>query len=115
MTKNNEQLSEAKIQSTCVQFMWNERPQTRGCFFSVTNNSEHAARGANRKALGLVPGVSDTLFIWETRIYCFEFKTEDGKQSPRQQWWQELIEKQGAIYVVIRSLEQFKKYIDEIL
>lgn len=107
--------SESRIQSTFVTWLWNTHPETRGCFFSVTNNSEHAARGANRKALGLVSGVSDCIFIWKNKIYCVEFKTEIGKQSPRQRWWQDLIEKQGATYVILRSFDQAKEWVEEVI
>lgn len=111
----NEKISEAKIQSTCVIWLWNEHPETRGCFFSVTNNSEHVVRAANRKALGLVAGVSDCIFIWGGKVYGIEFKTEIGKQSPRQQWWQAAIEKQSAEYYIVRSFEDFKELIGLIV
>lgn len=71
--------------------------------------------GAIDKALGLVPGVSDCIFIWKNKIYCVEFKTEIGKQSPRQQWWQDLIEKQGATYIILRSFDQAKEWVEEVI
>lgn len=107
-------LSEAKIQSTCVTWLWNERPETRGCFFSVTNNSEHIARAMQRKALGLIPGVADTIFIWNGKIYAIEFKTESGKQSARQIWWEGIARKQGAEYFIVRDLDGFKEIINDI-
>ena len=107
-------LSEAKIQSSCVTWLWNERPETRGCCFSVTNNSEHIARAMQRKALGLVAGVADTIFIWDGKIYAIEFKTLTGKQSARQIWWAKCWINQGGAYVVIRSLDEFKNMINDI-
>jgi hypothetical protein len=107
--------SEAKIQSSCVIRMNNEYPETRGCFFAVTNNSEHAVRGASRKALGMVSGVSDTLFFWKGQLYCFEFKTEIGVKSPAQKKWQKIIESQGAIYYVVRSEKEFFEIIVRII
>jgi hypothetical protein len=91
--------------------MWNKHPETRGCFFAVTNNSEHAVRGLQRKGLGLVSGISDCLFFWKGILYCFEFKSKTGKQSDRQKWWQNLIENQGAIYYLINDVEIFEKII----
>ena len=111
----NEKISEAKIQSTCVIWLWNEHPETRGCFFSVTNNSEHVVRAANRKALGLVAGVSDCIFIWDGKTYGIEFKTEIGRQSPRQEWWQQAIENQGAKYYIVRSFDEFKALMFQLL
>lgn len=107
--------SEAQIQSKCVIRMNNEFPETRGCFFAVTNNSEHAVRGLQRKALGMVAGVADTLFFWKGKLYCFEFKTEIGRQSDAQKKWQNTIENQGAIYYLVRSEDDFFSKIFKIL
>ena len=109
------ELSEAKIQSACVTWLWNERSETRGLFFSITNNSEHIARAMQRKALGLVAGVSDTIFFWRGKMFCIEFKTPTGKQSARQIWWQNQIVKQGGVYIIVRSLDEFKAVINDIL
>jgi len=108
-------LSEAQIQASCVMWLWNSHPQTRGLFFSVTNNSEHIARAMQRKAVGLIPGVSDCLFIWRGQLYCFEFKTEIGRQSPVQIDWQDKVNRQGIQYYLIRSIEQFKLVMEVIL
>ena len=107
-------ISEAKIQSSCVTWLWNERPETRGCFFSVNNNSEHVGRATLRKSLGLVAGVSDTFLVWGGKSYAIEFKTEKGKQSKRQEWWQGVIESHGVEYVIIRRLDEFKEFIFKV-
>lgn len=108
-------MSESRIQSNCVIRMNNEFPETRGCFFAVTNNSEHVVRGVNRKAMGMVSGVSDTLFFWKGQLYCFEFKTETGKQSASQKKWQKIMEAQSAIYFIVRSEDDFFNKIKIIL
>jgi hypothetical protein len=108
-------LSEAQIQAACVTWIWNTHPETRGLFFAVTNNSEHVARAMQRKAVGLIPGVSDCLFIWRGRTYCFEFKTPTGRQSQAQIEWQRKVTYQGMDYYIIRSLEQFQSNMNEIL
>ena len=74
-------MSEAQIQAACVTWLWNTYPQTRGLFFAVNNNSEHVARAMNRKAVGLVAGVSDTIFLWRGTALLIEFKTPTGRQS----------------------------------
>jgi hypothetical protein len=68
-----------------------------------------------RKAVGLIPGVSDCLFIWRGRTYCFEFKTPTGRQSQAQIEWQRKVTYQGMDYYIIRSLEQFQSNMNEIL
>lgn len=134
-------------------WLWNTHTQTRGLFFSVTNDGaklsvkiireafeyiiqnaynpiaiikkakeviEYCKRGdgiggAIRRALGVVPGVSDCLFIWSGRLYCFEFKTGIGHQSPAQIEWEKKVTSQGVPYFIVRSLEEFKQLIDVIL
>ena len=43
-----------------------------------------------------------------------ELKNAKGKQSKDQILWQELLESQGFMYVVIRSLEEFKKFKEQL-
>jgi len=108
---NDKDMSEAQIQAACVTWLWNTYPQTRGLFFAVNNNSEHVARAMNRKAVGLVAGVSDTIFLWRGKALLIEFKTPTGKQSAKQQEWQERAEAQGFRYYIVRSLEDFQELI----
>lgn len=108
-------MSESQIQAACVMWLWNTRTETRGLFFSVTNNSENIGRAMQRKAVGLVSGVSDCLLIWRGSVYCFEFKTESGRQSPAQIEWMQKVNRQGINYYLVRSLKQFQKIISEIL
>lgn len=108
-------MSEAKIQSDCVKWLWNSHPETRGLFFSVTNNSEHIGRAMQRKSVGLVSGVSDTIFLWDSKTYLIEFKTETGKQSSTQKRWEESVNKQGFQYFIIRSLEEFQRLMIHLM
>jgi len=71
--------------------------------------------GAIAKAMGIIPGVSDTIFLWEGVAHLIEFKTETGRQSPDQVHWQLFVEKAGFDYYIIRSLEQFQGLIEDIL
>lgn len=107
--------SESQIQAECVMWLWNTHPETRGLFFAVTNNSEHVARAMQRKAVGLVSGVSDTIFLWECETYLIEFKTPTGRQSKNQIEWQSKVTTQGFQYFVVRSLEQFQELIKSII
>lgn len=72
----------------------------------------NAIQGAQRKARGVVPGVSDTLMLIARGKYhglCCEFKTETGRQSEAQKEWQSLVESEGYFYFVCRSFEQFQE------
>lgn len=108
-------MSEAQIQAACVTWLWNTCPQTRGLFFAVNNNSEHVARAINRKAVGLVAGVSDTIFLWRGKAHLIEFKTPTGRQSAKQKEWQAKVEAQGFRYYIVRSLEDFQELIRELI
>jgi hypothetical protein len=107
-----------RIQSACVAWFWNTYPQYRELYFCVPNENaredSNAITGAIRRASGIVKGVSDTILFLARGPYhglCVEFKTEVGKQSDAQRLWQSKVEAQGYKYVVIRSLEEFKKLI----
>ena len=107
--------SEQQIQSECVTWLWNTHPETRGLFFAVNNNSEHAVRALQRRAVGLVPGVSDTILLWKGKAYLIEFKTDTGRQSKAQKVWEEKVVGEGFGYFVVRGLGEFKMLIGGII
>lgn len=113
---------EMHIQAQCVAWFWNTYPQYRELYFCVPNENaradSNAITGAIRRASGVIKGVSDTILLVPNGQYiclCVEFKTETGRQSDAQIHWQIKVENVGAKYVVVRSLEQFKKEIREYL
>lgn len=112
-------MSEGKIQADCYSWFWNTFPQYRKCYFAIPNENNRAdssaISGAIRKAMGVTKGVADTFMAVRKGGYgglFIEFKTEVGKQSPEQKQWQIIIENQGYLYRVIRSLEEFKELIN---
>lgn len=119
-TKRARRQEEAKIQAECFKWCWNEHPETRRLLFHVENEEAHGNMidGARRKAMGLVAGVSDLILLMPRGPYhglMIEMKTLTGTQKERQRTWQALVEKQGYMYVVCRSLEQFQTTIDNYL
>ena len=74
-----------------------------------------AIAGAQAKAMGVTSGVSDCLFMWKGETYAFEFKTQIGRQSEKQLWWQEQIESNGFKYFIVRNYENFCEIIKAIL
>ena len=112
-------MSEGKIQADSHSWFWNTFPQYRKCFFSIPNENNRAdssaISGAIRKAMGVTKGVADTMLAIQRGGYggmFVEFKTETGKQSDAQKEWQVIVENQGYLYRVIRSLEEFKELIN---
>lgn len=113
-------MKENKIQSECFLWYWNnyclKNKKPRGFMFSVPNE----LAGSNKitmmqaKAMGLVSGVSDTIILLPNGkiIFC-EFKDEKGKQSERQKEFELIVTNLGFDYILVRSLDQFKKEIYE--
>lgn len=113
---------EGKIQAECFSWFWNTYPQYRKCLFHVPNENDRAdsniIQGAIRKSMGVVAGVADLILMVKRGPYgalCIEMKDERGTQKPAQKEWQVVVENQGYRYVICRSLEQFKKIIEEYL
>ena len=112
-------MSEGKIQADCYRWCYNERPETRKLLFHVPNENDradsNAIQGAIRKRLGLVAGVADLILLMPRGSYhglCIEMKDAHGTQKPAQKEWQVIVENQGYLYRVIRSLEEFKELIN---
>lgn len=120
-------MSESSIQASCVQWLHNAHPETRGLFFCVPNENSRSGyenkrqqliSGSIRKNMGVQSGVSDTILMLPRGCYhalCCEFKTELGTQSSKQIEWQSRVESAGYKYIVVRSLEQFKQEIENYL
>ena len=105
-------LEEFKLQAECFRYHWNERPQERGRLFTVNNNSGGKFEGAIMKAMGVVAGVADMMYLSDAGLIALEFKTPTGRQSPAQKEWQAVIEVVGYRYVIIRTFEEFKQTLN---
>ena len=76
--------------------------------FLVHNNPRNAIDGNRLKAIGLIKGVSDMLYLRDNLPpLCLEFKTAIGTQQPEQKEWQRVAESTGSEYRIIRSMEEF--------
>ncbi|NBW20142.1 MAG: VRR-NUC domain-containing protein [Caulobacteraceae bacterium] len=103
--------SEFKLQAECFQWHWNNFPNDRGRLFTVNNNAPNAYAGSVMKAMGVVAGVSDMIWLSPTGAVMLEFKAEKGKQSLSQKWWQSVVQEAGYRYEVIRSVEDFQRVV----
>lgn len=118
MNKEQQEIkdSEDRIQSDCYQWFHNEGyPEHRGLLCYNLNNSKHKIDGNKNKGLGLQKGRSDLVFYLDRVATMIEMKTPDGYQSPDQKIWQAKIEAQGFEYLIVRSLEEFKKVMLELV
>lgn len=108
--------TESYIQGQCVMWLWNERPETRSKLFEVNNNPLNKIDGARRKAMGMVAGVSDLIYLRDgLPPLCIEMKDAAGVQSQAQKDWQKVAESTGCEYVIIRSLTEFQELFRPIL
>jgi len=116
MTKKLEFMkSESLIQQEIVIWFNNIYPNLRGTLCYNNNNSTGGYRGKVNKFLGVVKGRSDMVLYYKSRAYMIELKNDKGKQSKEQKAWQELMEKQGFTYFIVRSLEDFQRIINIVL
>ena len=108
--------SEDERQHECYIWFHNTYPNLRGCLFAVPNGGARSAlQGKIFKMTGVVPGVSDMIFLYNKVAYLLEFKTDIGIQSPKQIAWQKTMEKQGFAYFIIRDLNLFQQIIKSIV
>jgi len=107
--------SEAAFQQECVIWFHNTYPKLRGLLFHVRNNSSSKREGAYWKALGVMPGVSDLIFLYGCKASLIELKTATGYQSPEQIEWEQKVYEQGINYYVINSIAKFKNLITKII
>jgi hypothetical protein len=103
---------EFKLQSQCFLHHWNKYPEERGLLFTVNNNASDSYQGAVMKAMGVVAGVSDMVYLHPSGAMLLEFKTLKGRQNDRQVWWQGQVEKAGYRYIIIRSFDDFTALLD---
>lgn len=104
---------ESRLQIACVKWFRLQYPKAANLLNSVPNGGARSAvTGAIIKAEGAVRGVAD-LELNIARGGWFglkiEMKTEKGRQSPHQRDWQAEIERQGYMYILVRSFEQFRE------
>jgi hypothetical protein len=113
---------EGRLQAECVKIAWNEYPEMRGLYYAIPNENSrgdsNAITGAIRKSYGIVAGVADTYLAMARGGYFglyIEFKSEVGRQRKEQVEFQQRVEQQGYKYVVVHSVEEWRKEWDEYL
>ena len=103
------------LQAECYKWFHNAYPASRRMLFHVDNNSYNKVIGARKKALGVVKGVSDLIFIVENAVFFLELKVDGNTQSDEQIDFMDKVMERNHEYVVIRSFDQFKSLINSIL
>ena len=107
--------TEEQLQAACYMWAHNSIPEIRGLLCYNLNNSKNARQAAVNKGMGLQPGRSDMVLYWKGRAYMIEMKLPDKGQQPVQKIWEKKIKEQGFEYYIIKTFEQFKELITEIM
>lgn len=110
---------EHRIQSACVRWFRLQYPKMKHNLFSVPNGGKRdAATAAKLKDEGALAGVADLILLKSNRFYgalLIEMKTPEGRQSESQKEWESKITQDGYKYVIIRSLDEFRKVVKQYL
>jgi p-aminobenzoyl-glutamate transporter AbgT len=105
-------MTESRIQSDCFTWHWNTFPHERGQLFMVYNTPKNAAHGSILKAMGMLAGASDLIYLASSgKIYFLECKKPGGIQSDAQQTFERNVRTLGHYYLLFYSLEQFQGII----
>lgn len=76
----------------------------------VHNSGSSRINGARLKTMGMVPGVSDMIYLKPNGSpIMLEVKNEKGSQSKAQKKWEDVVERAGYEYHLVRSLDEAKK------
>lgn len=105
-------MTEIQIQSLAFKKLWNNRPELRGRVFAINQNSHNRIKGSMNKSLGVLPGVSDMAYLVNGSVIWIEWKTPDGRQSPDQKAFEQLVSRLGMRYVIVRSEVEFLEVIN---
>ena len=118
-TRRRHKDEEHRLQCSCVQWFRLQYPRLKNLLFAVPNGgSRNKAEAARMKDEGVTAGVADLILLTPNRFYgalCIEMKAAKGRQSDTQKQWQQEAEANGAKYVVCRSLDDFRRHINEYL
>lgn len=108
---------EHKLQVSMVNWFRLQYPSMRHNLFAVPNGGRRdAATGRILKDEGVLAGVSDLILLKSNQHYgalLIETKTKKGTQRESQKEWESKITADGYKYVVVRSLDDFIKEVDD--
>lgn len=110
---------EDSLQRSCVQwFSLQYREIANLLHHSPNGGKRNMIEAARFKAMGVRAGFPDLILCIARQGYhglFIELKTEKGKQSKHQRFWQISLEEQGYRYEIVRSIEEFQTIINDYL
>lgn len=110
---------EEDMQLQCVKWFNYQYPNMKLYLHHSPNGGKRDEReGARFKAMGTRAGFPDLIFLYPNKFYPFmglELKTEKGNQSEYQKTFQAMFENIGAKYVIVRSLDDFMREVNQYI
>ena len=103
--KNLAKKSEATIQKEIVNFC----KLNKILIFCVPNEATY--NNSKFEKMGVLSGVSDLILVLQNKVIFVELKNHEGKQETNQKEFESRVLEFGHQYVIIRSLDEFKKLI----
>ena len=108
---------ESKIQQNCVRYFRYQYPDY--ILFAVPNGGKRGrTESAIMKGEGVLAGVADLFFAMPSKTFhglFIEIKTEKGKQSAHQKYFETRAIMSGYDYKICRSLDEFIKTVNDYL
>ena len=120
VVKISKKHEEGDIQKGCVEWFRLQYPKLSKLLFAVPNGGKRTKiQGKNLKREGMVAGVADLILLVPSKGHnslCLEMKNgKKGSQQQNQKEWQEVAEKYGNKYVILRSFDEFRNEINDYL
>jgi len=106
---------EEKLQIACYSYFHNTYPDYRGLLCYNLNNPRNEIDGRNAKLMGLQKGRPDFELNYNAKTYFAELKLPDTSPTEQQLNYHALLSKQGFPTELIRSLPEFKNWLESIL
>ena len=114
-------MTEKQLQAKLILTFGQKYPQYRDLLFEVNNDVYSINHAAARKAVGMVAGVSDLIFInpYNGKIIGIELKSENSTHAQKhihtQLNWGAKITNAGGYYILSTNIEFIMQFIDSII
>lgn len=109
------QLTERELESQLTPKILLELCGTGDVLLERNNIGQAKMRNGSTVKFGVGgPGGSDFVGTYRGRALYVEIKTPTGRQSPDQKTFQGKVERHGAIYRILRSVEDAQAFLQEL-
>lgn len=104
---------ESEIQKQIVRAVRYVYPKS--LIFSVPNEGKRNVKtGVIMKAMGLMHGTSDLVFVHDRKVIFIEVKSKTGRQTEYQKDFQKIVESHGLRYWLVKSTEEVLTSIENL-